>query len=94
MPRRVFTICPISLPNRVTWLDFVELDMFGFDVILGMDWSHACFSSADCQTIVVKFNFPNQPVLEWKGSNSITRDHIISCLKACKMISKGLLTIL
>ena len=39
----------------------------------------------------MKFNFPNEPVYEWKGPNCIPRDNIIFCLKACKMISKGYL---
>ncbi|XP_069144476.1 uncharacterized protein [Solanum lycopersicum] len=29
-------------------VDSVELDMVDFDVILGMDWLHACFASIDC----------------------------------------------
>ena len=82
---------PIMLPTRVTYVELVELDMFDFDVILGMDWFHACFVSIDCRTRVVKFNFPNEPVLEWKGGNSIPRVRIISYMKACKMISKGCL---
>ena len=61
--------------------------MLDFDVILGMDWSHVCFASIDCMTKVVKFNFPNELVVDWKGGNSIPRGRIISCLKACKMIS-------
>ena len=56
-----------------------------------MDCLHACFASIDCKTRVVKFNFPNEPVVELKGEYSIPRGRIISCLKACRMISKGCL---
>ena len=39
----------------------------------------------------MRFNFPNEHVIEWNGRNSIPRGRIISCLKAGKMISKGCL---
>ena len=71
------------LPNRVSCVELVELKIIDFDVILGMDWLHACFASIDCKTGLVRFNLPNEPVVQWKGRNSIPRGCIISCLKAC-----------
>lgn len=79
------------LLNRVTYGELVELYMLDFDVILGMDWLHAFFVSIDCRTRLVKFNFSNKNVLERNGENSIPRSIIMSCPKACKMISKGCL---
>ena len=65
--KRVYQNFPISLSNRVSYLDILELDMLDFNIIFGMDWLHACFASIDCRLRVVKFNFPNELVVEWKG---------------------------
>ena len=46
--KRVYGKCLVMLPNKVTLVDLVELYMFDFDIILGMDWLHACFASIDC----------------------------------------------
>ena len=89
--KRVYRDCPISFPNRVSFFDLVELDMLDFDTILCMDWLHACFASINCRKIVVRFNFPNELVVEWKGGNYIPRGCIIYCLDVCKMISMGCL---
>ena len=43
--KRVYRNCPIMLPNRVTFVELVELYIFDFDVILGMDSFHAFFAS-------------------------------------------------
>ena len=53
--------------------------------------SFSCFTSIDCSSRVVRFSFPNELVVEWNRGNSIPRGRVISCLKACKMISKGCL---
>ena len=77
--KRVYRNFPIFFPNRVTHVELVEFDMVDFDVILGKDWLHNCFSSIDCRTRIVKFNFLYEPLLELKGGNSIPRSRIISC---------------
>ena len=54
-----------------------------------MDWLHACYASIDCRTRVVKFQIPNEPVIEWSSSSTVPRGHFISYLKARKLVSKG-----
>ena len=64
--KRVYRNCPIMFPSRFKHFELVELDMVDFDVIFGMDWLHDCFASIDCRTRIVRLNFPNEPVFEWK----------------------------
>ena len=89
--KRVYRNFPIMFPNRVSYVDLLELNILDFNIILSMDWLHACFASIEGMTRVVRFNFPIEPVAEWKGVNSIPTGHIISNLKACKMISNDCL---
>ena len=56
--KRVYINFQIVFTNRFSYVDIVELDILDFDVILGMDWLHACFASIDCRIRVVRFNFP------------------------------------
>ena len=43
--------------------------MEDFDVILGMDWLHSCYALFDCRIRIVRFQFLDEPILEWKGSS-------------------------
>ncbi|KAH0722658.1 hypothetical protein KY290_005316 [Solanum tuberosum] len=88
LAERVYRDCPVSVKQKSTMADLIELDMEDFDVILGMDWHHACYASVDCRTRVVKFQFPNEPVLEWKSSSAVPKGRFISNLKARKLVSK------
>ena len=62
--RTIFRNCPISIFHKIIPCDLIELEMVDFDVILGMDWLYDSYASVDFRTRVVKFQFPNEPILE------------------------------
>ncbi|KAH0725447.1 hypothetical protein KY284_001312 [Solanum tuberosum] len=86
--RRVYINCPITVSQKFTSTDLVELEMVDFDIILGMDWLHSCYTSVDCRIRIARFQFPDEPIFEWKGSSLAPMGRFISYLKAIKMISK------
>ncbi|XP_070036875.1 uncharacterized protein [Nicotiana tomentosiformis] len=85
----VYRDCVITVHGRDTMADLIELGMVDFDVIIGMDWLYSCFSKLDGRTRTVRFEFPNEPVIEWKGDDVVLTGRFISYLKATKMINKG-----
>ena len=52
---RLYIDYPITILDRVTYADLIELTMLDFDIILGMDWLHKCYATIECQNRVVRF---------------------------------------
>ncbi|XP_070053310.1 uncharacterized protein [Nicotiana tomentosiformis] len=65
---RVYRGCIVSVQGRSTEANLIELEMVDFDVIMGMDWLSSCCAMLDCRAKIVRFQFLNEEVLEWKGS--------------------------
>lgn len=87
--KRVYRGCIIVVHSRSTVADQIELDMVEFDVIMGMDWLASCHANVDCRSKMVRFQFPGEPVLEWKGNTASPRGRFISYLEARNIIRKG-----
>ncbi|XP_070049519.1 uncharacterized protein [Nicotiana tomentosiformis] len=63
----------VLINDRPTSVDLFELVMLDFYVIMGMDWLAACYANIDCRAKLVRFHFPGEPVLEWKGNAATTK---------------------
>ena len=76
LAEKVYRDCPISINNKNTMVDLVELNMVDFDVILGMDWLHVCYASIAGRTRVVQFHISNEPVIDWSSSSEVFSDDL------------------
>ncbi|XP_070055873.1 uncharacterized protein [Nicotiana tomentosiformis] len=85
---RVYRDCVVTVRGRDTMADFIEFGMVDFDVIMGMDWHYSCFAKQDYRTKTIRFEFPNESLMEWKGEDVVPKGRFISYLKATKMINK------
>ncbi|XP_070045201.1 uncharacterized protein [Nicotiana tomentosiformis] len=64
MATRVYRGCVFTIRGRDTVADLIELGMVDFDVNMGMDWLYSYFAKLDYRTRTVRFEFPNELVVE------------------------------
>ncbi|XP_070057058.1 uncharacterized protein [Nicotiana tomentosiformis] len=81
--RRVYRDCIIVVHSRSTVAGLIELDMVEFDVIIGMDWLASCHANVDCRSKMVRFQFPGEPVLEWKET-----EHAVHLCTVLRVLQK------
>ncbi|KAA0066035.1 gag protease polyprotein [Cucumis melo var. makuwa] len=81
--------CQIEIAGHVIEVTLLVLDMLDFDVILGMDWLAANHASIDCSRKKVAFNPPSMASFKFKGEGSRSLPHVISAIRASKLLSQG-----
>ena len=69
--------------------NMIPLDMFDFDVILGMDWLSTHRVSMDCFTKKIIFRKPGYLELEFEGDRRILLTCVILALEAKRLLHKG-----
>lgn len=60
----VLKSCTIVIEDRKLPTDLILLDMYDFDVILGMDWFAAYHTNMDCLKKQVAFRHPREMDLD------------------------------
>ena len=89
---RVHRNCPITILDRVTYADLIELTMLDFDILLGMDCLHKYYATIDCRNRVVRFQFHYQLELEWDGVVQMQQAKQFSILKPIRCHIRGIYT--
>ena len=70
-------------------MDLVILDMFDYDVIIGMDFLTKYKATINCKARTVKFKPPGEAPFEFIGERGKDRKMLISAMKARKWLASG-----
>ena len=81
--------CEILIEGVVLKANLIPLEMWDFDVILGMDWLSTHRDLVDCFTKKVVFWKQRFLELEFEGDRRIFSTYVISALKAKRLLQKG-----
>lgn len=69
--KSIYQNCHVSFLYKIIPCDLFEHYMINFDFILSMRWLRVSYVSIDYKTCRLKFQFPNELIHEWKGSDSV-----------------------
>uniref|UniRef100_A0A2N9EJD6 Reverse transcriptase domain-containing protein n=1 Tax=Fagus sylvatica TaxID=28930 RepID=A0A2N9EJD6_FAGSY len=89
MSNLVLKSCMFCIEGRELSADLVLLGMHDFDVILGMNWLATYHASVDCFEKEVVFRPLGELEFRFKGSHLPSLPHMISALRANRLLRKG-----
>ena len=85
----VFKGCEVLIERVVLKKNLISLEMWNFDIILGMDWLSTHRVSVDCFTKKVVFRKLGFPKLKFEGDRRILPTCVISALEAKRLLHKS-----
>ena len=81
--------CVIQIEDKEMLADLILMDMYDYDVILGMDWLAAYHASVDCFRKELVFWPLGEPEFRFKGSRMHALPRVISTFRAKHLLWKG-----
>ncbi|KAI3808912.1 hypothetical protein L1987_24875 [Smallanthus sonchifolius] len=86
--------CSITLSGHVIPIQLLQMDLDGFDIVLGMDWLATNEAHILCDSKVIELRTPSGEIVTIKGDKSTNPVGLISMIKATKYLRKGCLAYL
>nr|GFC22616.1 putative reverse transcriptase domain-containing protein [Tanacetum cinerariifolium] len=85
----VYRDLPLQFDDKIRVINALPLDMYEFDIILGMDWLTEHHATIDCRSYRVIFGDIHAPEFIYHGSLPGKSMQIISALQARTLLSHG-----
>uniref|UniRef100_A0A2N9H8A8 Reverse transcriptase domain-containing protein n=1 Tax=Fagus sylvatica TaxID=28930 RepID=A0A2N9H8A8_FAGSY len=86
---KMYKSCDVLVSGRELEANLVLLDMYEFDVILGMDWLSIFHASIDCFGKKVVFRIPGQAEFVFEGDRVVRPPPLVSAMQAKRLLRKG-----
>lgn len=88
--RTFYPSCPVMIGGLELPANLISLEMFDFDVILGMDWLAGYHATMDCFHKTLTFKLEESPAgVLFQGDRSNPSTGFISALKADRLLKGG-----
>nr|GEZ78745.1 putative reverse transcriptase domain-containing protein [Tanacetum cinerariifolium] len=81
--------CTLNLVNHIFEIDLMPIELGTFDVLIGVDWLVKHDAVIICGKKVVRIPYRNE-ILIVKSDKGVSQLKVISCIKACKYVERGL----
>jgi hypothetical protein len=87
--KKVYKSCNVLVFGRELEANLVLLDMYEFDIILGMDWLSTFHDSIDCFGKKVVFRITGQAEFVFEGDRVVRPPPLVSAMQAKRLLRKG-----